>query len=80
MTPPQHELDGKAREKNLVGAYRAAAEVRGQNVLLVDDIVTTGSTLKECARALYAAGARKVWAACAASTAPDRKKNTDRKE
>lgn len=80
VTTPQHELDGRAREKNLVGAYRAADEVRGKNVLLVDDIVTTGSTLRECARALYAAGARQVWAACAASTAPDRKKNTDRKE
>lgn len=80
MTTPQHELDGRARERNLVGAYRAADEVCGKNVLLVDDIVTTGSTLRECARALYAAGAGQVWAACAASTAADRKKNADGKE
>ena len=37
--------------------------VRDQRILIVDDIVTTGSTLSECARVLKAAGAKKVFAA-----------------
>lgn len=78
-TKRQHELGGKAREENLVGAYRAVSSLTGKTVLLVDDIVTTGSTLRECARALYEAGAQKVCAVCAASTMPDRKKYVDRK-
>lgn len=79
-TQRQHDLGRKAREVNLLGAYRAVGDISGKTVLLVDDIVTTGSTLTECARALYEAGAGQVWAVCAASTAPEREKYTDRKE
>ena len=50
------------------GAYRARAEAAGQRLLLVDDIVTTGATLRACAQALYEAGARSVGAVCAART------------
>lgn len=53
------------RKKNVSGVYRVVdgAEIRGRTVLLVDDIVTTGSTLGECARVLKSAGAAQVFAA-----------------
>lgn len=50
------------RRANISGVYRAADEelVAGKRILLVDDIVTTGSTLSECARILLSAGAAEV--------------------
>ena len=70
-TPAQSGMGGReARRKNAAGAYRAPdpARVAGKRVLLVDDIVTTGETLRECARVLRAAGAASVTAAAAAQT------------
>ena len=60
----------EARRRNAAGAYRVPdpARVAGKRVLLVDDIVTTGETLRECARVLKADGARSVTAAAAAQT------------
>lgn len=56
------------RRANVSGVYAAAAheKIRGRRILLVDDIVTTGSTLSECARVLLMAGAENVWAATVA--------------
>jgi len=52
----------QARQKNIQGAFIVLkpAEIRRKNILLVDDVATTGATLLECARTLKAAGARKV--------------------
>jgi len=54
----------KARRKNVLGAFRVppekAAQVKGRNILLVDDVFTTGATLDACARALKRAGAARV--------------------
>jgi ComF family protein len=64
---PQSGIKGRAeRRVNISGAYEVcdAEIVNGKCVLLIDDIVTTGSTLEECARALLSAGASKV--VCAA--------------
>ena len=64
-TPAQSGLGGReARRVNAAGAYRVcgADAVRGKRVLLVDDIVTTGETLMECARVLKVAGAAGVTA------------------
>jgi len=54
--------------ENLHNAFRLRknADVRGLRVLLIDDVLTTGSTLSECARVLKRAGANSVHAATAA--------------
>lgn len=60
-TEDQVALSGDARRRNLAGAFRIKERVAGR-ILLVDDVLTTGATLGEGARALYAAGAREVHA------------------
>lgn len=70
-TQPMHGLKPDARRANVLGAYRVCCQadlLRGKRVLLVDDILTTGSTLSECARMLKAAGALRVYGLCAAAT------------
>jgi ComF family protein len=61
-TRPQSELRRDDRRENVRGAFwaRATADLRGSTVLLVDDILTTGATCSEAARALKAAGAARV--------------------
>lgn len=61
-TPLQTQQTPSDRRQNVRGAFRAAAvsALRGKTVLLVDDVLTTGSTCSEAARALRAAGARRV--------------------
>lgn len=73
-TQPQVELKGKKRRKNIKGAFSLNEKLhpRGEkslhpggvklNFLLIDDVWTTGSTLRECGRVLKKAGASKVWA------------------
>ncbi len=67
-TTTQTALDRSERMENLHNAFRLRknADVRGLRVLLVDDVLTTGSTLNECARVLKRAGAFSVHAATAA--------------
>ena len=62
----QAGLDRVARADNLHRAMRASPAVRGRQVVLVDDVVTTGATLRESARALRDAGAVRVVAAALA--------------
>jgi predicted amidophosphoribosyltransferase len=67
-TTTQTALDCAERMENLHNAFRLRknADVRPLRVLLIDDVLTTGSTLSECARILKRAGARSVHAATAA--------------
>ncbi|PYL45418.1 MAG: ComF family protein, partial [Verrucomicrobia bacterium] len=67
-TTTQTAFDRNDRMENLRGAFRLRKRigVRGLRVLLVDDILTTGSTLSECARVLREAGAQSVFAVTAA--------------
>ncbi len=64
-TEAQFGLDPRGRRRNLRGAFRVADTegIRGREVLLIDDIMTTGATARECARVLMRAGAAKVWVA-----------------
>jgi predicted amidophosphoribosyltransferase len=66
-TPTQTGLDAAARRRNLRGALRARRPVP-PCVWLVDDVLTTGATVREAARALREAGARRVVALGAART------------
>ena len=63
-TRHQVELPRAQRLTNVAGAFavpeRAREAVRGQHILLIDDVMTTGSTLLACARALHEAGAAAV--------------------
>ena len=71
-TQPQSGTgDAAKRRANITGAYRMKkdADVTGKRILLIDDIVTTGSTLSECARVLGKAGAEQVVCATVARTA-----------
>jgi len=67
-TTTQTALDRAERIENLHDAFRLRknADVRGLQVLLIDDVLTTGSTLSECACVLKRAGAISVYAATAA--------------
>lgn len=61
--PAQSGIEGEAeRRANLLGAYTAVEpeHFKGKTVLLVDDVVTSGATLAECARTLRTAGAEAV--------------------
>jgi ComF family protein len=61
-TPTQGGLDRKGRHRNVKGAFqlRAPGTVAGKRVVLVDDVLTTGATLAECARVLVKSGAARV--------------------
>lgn len=63
FTVSQTQLKGKEREKNVKGIFSVLPIIHNStfNVLLVDDVWTTGSTLKEACKALKLAGAKKVW-------------------
>ncbi len=69
-TPPQSGLDARARRVNLRGAFRVQGRLDGLNLALVDDVMTTGSTLDALARALRRRGARRVEAWVCARTPP----------
>lgn len=65
-TKQQAKLSGKERREALHGAFalqKNAGNLHGLRVLLVDDVVTTGTTLNECAKSLYEGGAECVSAA-----------------
>ncbi|MBI5472840.1 MAG: ComF family protein [Ignavibacteriae bacterium] len=69
-TKTQTKLDSRQRKENVAGAFalrrRFARLVDGKMVLLVDDIITTGATVDECARVLKRHGADRVFAASVA--------------
>ena len=60
-TEKQRKLSAAERRMNIIDAFEADASVFGKTVILVDDIFTTGSTVSECANALYDKGAEKVF-------------------
>lgn len=63
-TPTQGRLRAQARQDNVHKAFavgaKAAPKLRGKNIILIDDVYTTGATVRECAKVLKTAGAASV--------------------
>ncbi len=62
-TKPQHKLEAKKRKTNLKGVFRVIdkKDIKGKNILLLDDIVTTGTTLAECTKTLSKAKPQSIY-------------------
>lgn len=69
VTLPQFALNRAERQKNLRGAFSSSGTIKGLRVLLVDDVVTTGATARECGRTLMKQGAANVCVAALARSA-----------
>lgn len=78
-TQSQIGLTRHQRRENLRGAFAVSRpeELAGREILLVDDVLTTGTTVSECARVLRRAGASKVFVATVARTLKDEVKEID---
>ena len=75
-TRPQSGIQMTAqRRANVIGAYKVInpSQIAGKRILLLDDVVTTGSTASECARTLLTAGAKEVSFAAVAAAYHEKK-------
>ena len=73
-TRPQSTLaDAAQRRANVLGAYkvRNPQAISGKQILLVDDVITTGATASECAKTLLTGGAAQIYFAAIAATSND---------
>lgn len=70
-TPAQADLPHKERRRNVRGAFECRSDLTGQNLLLIDDVMTTAATANECARILKMHGAASVTVAVVARALKD---------
>lgn len=72
QTQSQTMFDAEGRKRNIAGAFsidnRFRERIKGRRILVIDDVITTGSTIKECAGVLKYSGALEVYGASAAVT------------
>ena len=70
FTRPQSKLNAFERQQNVKDAFRVinSSIIKGQTVVLVDDVLTTGATMRACAESLESAGVAKILALTAAAT------------
>jgi ComF family protein len=59
-TPPLKGMGMRQRRRTVAGAFRSTMQLHGRTVILIDDVLTTGSTANACARVLKRAGAERV--------------------
>ena len=81
-TKAQSTLKDKSqRRANIAGAYKLSRgiDIKGMSILLVDDVVTTGSTLSECAKVLLLAGAERIYCATVAKAGTSKVKAKSKK-
>ena len=76
-TKQQAKLSEAGRRRNLKAAFIADASCKGMNLLIVDDVRTTGATLSECAKELKRLGANDIYAATVCFAKPRGKAGYD---
>ena len=69
QTPPQQGLSARDRLQNVKGSFALRERLHGESILLVDDVMTTGATARECARTLLKGGAGSIYIAILARAA-----------
>ena len=64
FTKTQTKLNLKERKENIEGAFKLNnfKDIKGKNIILIDDVITTGATITECAKILLIGGANKIYA------------------
>jgi len=75
-TRTQTRLSEDKRRKNVLNAFEVGDDtVEDKKVILIDDVLTTGATIQECARVLKQSGAARVYS-CVAAITPDKRQST----
>lgn len=72
FTPSQTKLNTEERKNNVGGVFKIIdkRKIKNKNIMLVDDVITTGATISECARMLKSAGAKNIYACSVALANP----------
>jgi len=76
-TKSQTKLDSQQRTDNIAKAFRIDSDLSGKNIIILDDVITTGATTRELAATIVEAGGRIKYALCLAHPSTDESKNND---
>lgn len=69
-TEKQSKTKASKRAENVKGAFSCGHDLHGKNILLIDDVFTTGATLNECSKVLKKCGADRIYCLTFASAKP----------